>query len=186
MFAAKRVRQLTVALAAGGCLGLFAGVGAEERWEWLGDVEATASKPQGRLSINLDSLQRRSGHYEIWERIVFAPDAGRRSPDGASQAVAEHRTLWAIRCRAGEMARVTEGDDGSLAPRAESLRFYSPLPYSAGAAVIEVACGEARRRAAAKRQPAAEPLPDAGPARAAGLERPPSIADLDQLADDDQ
>jgi hypothetical protein len=161
--------------------------GAEERWEHIGDMEATASKPPGQLSLNLDSLRRRAGHYEIWERIVYVDDPLWRPKPGV-ELPAEHRTLWAVRCRAGELAKITEGDAGSLEPRAEQLRFYSPLPYSAGGAVIEIVCREARRLAAAKKaapadgagqEPAGEKAP---PAR--GLEQPPSISDLDNLDDD--
>jgi hypothetical protein len=169
---------LGVMLAAGGASG-------EERWEYLGDVTATESRPRGKLSINLDSLRRRAGRYEIWERIEFEPDPRRRQSPPTDEAVAEHRTLWAIRCRAGEMAKVTEGDAGSFDPRADTLKFYSPGPYSAGAAVIETACGEARRLAAEKRPPASA-LPSDTPPPEKSLEQPPAISDLDQLDADDE
>ena len=179
-----RIRRSTAAAAL--CLGLGLAAmpaSAAERWEHIGDLEATVSKPPGQLSLNLDSLRRRAGHYEIWERIVYVTDPLWRPKDGA-EPPAEHRTLWAVRCRAGELARITEGDASSLEPRAETLRFYSPIPYSAGAAVIEIACREARRLAAEKKPAAAdEPVGDKPPV-ARGLEQPPSISDLDNLDDD--
>lgn len=164
---------------------LAGGAGASERWEFLGEVVATPTKPRGKLSINLDSLRRRAGYYEIWERIEFDPDPRQRQSAAADDAVAEHRTLWAIRCRAGEMAKVTEGDAGTLDPRADVLKFYSPGPYSAGAAVIETACGEARRIAAEKKPPAGD-APDDKPLPAKGLEQPLAIADLDKPEEDDE
>lgn len=181
-----QIRRLTARAALSLGLGLLAGsAGAEERWEHIGDLEATASKPQGALSLNLDSLRRRAGHYEIWERIVYAADPyPRRRPDAADEPPGEHRTLWAVRCRAGELAKITEGDAGSLEPRAEQLRFYSPLPYSAGGAVIEITCREARRLAAEKKQAPSDEAVGEKPPVARGLEQPPSISDLDNLDDD--
>ena len=178
-----QIRRLTAAALVG--LGLLtASAGAEERWEHIGDLEPTASKPPGQLSLNLDSLRRRAGHYEIWERTVFLPDP-RWRPEAGSEPPGEQRTLWAVRCRAGELAKITEGEAGSLEPRAERLRFYSPLPYSAGGAVIEIACREARRLAAEKK-PAleADELVGDKPPVSRGLEQPPSISDLDNLDDD--
>jgi hypothetical protein len=52
--------------------------------------------------------------------------------------VAERRTLWAIRCRLGELAKVTEGSGGAFEPRAKVLRYSTPLTNGAGAAVIEI------------------------------------------------
>lgn len=178
MKALSTVLCFSMMLAAGGASG-------EERWEYLGDVTATETRPRGKLSINLDSVRRRAGRYEIWERIEFDPDPRRRQSPPTEETVSEHRTLWAIRCRAGEMAKVTEGDAGSFDPRASVLRFYSPGPYSAGAAVIETACAEARRIAAEKR-PSADATPGDTPPPERSLEQPPAISDLDQLDADDE
>jgi hypothetical protein len=168
------------------CLALLAGgAGASERWEYLGDVMATLTRPSGKLSINLDSLRRRAGHYEIWERIEFDPDSRQRQSTAVEEAVTEHRTLWAIRCRAGEMARVTEGGEGSFEPRPSVLKFYSPGPYSAGAAVIEIACAEARRLATEKKS-SADDMPGDKPRPEKALDQPPAIAEFDNLYDDDE
>jgi hypothetical protein len=51
-------------------------------------------------------------------------------------------TLWALRCRRGELARLTERTDEGFEPRAESPRFFIPVPDSSGAALVEMACGE--------------------------------------------
>lgn len=178
----SRAAHLSIALL---LLGLTSGpAGAEERWVYLGDVDDPATGARGKLSLNLNTLNRRGNHYEIWERIVFEPAA--RQPAAAEQAeTREHRTLWAIRCRLGELAKVTEGSDGAFEPRAKVLRYSTPLTHSAGAAVIEIACREARRVNAANRPPPVDD-PDGKPAPAQGLEAPPSLFESDDLHEDDE
>ena len=95
-------------------------------------------------------MNRRGNHYEIWERIVFDQLPGNPLQPNRPKTQ-ERRTLWAIRCRLGELAKVTEGSDGAFEPRAKVLSYSTPLTNSAGAAVIEITCREARRVAAASR-----------------------------------
>jgi hypothetical protein len=129
------------------CLALTsATASAAQRWVYLGDVHVAELATSGRLSLNLDSLRKRGRHYEIWERVVIEPEPGRRGTAAAPGTVSERRTLWAIRCRFGEMAKVTEGTDGAFEPRAESPRFFSPRPDSPNAAVLDTTCAEVRRR----------------------------------------
>lgn len=178
-----RTAHLSIALL---LLGLTSGpAGAEERWIYLGDVDDPATGARGKLSLNLNTLNRRGNHYEIWERIVFEPAA--RQPAATEQAeTREHRTLWAIRCRLGELAKVTEGSDGAFEPRAKVLLYSTPLTHSAGAAVIEIACREARRVNAASRPAAPVDAPEDKPAPAQGLEAPPSLFESDDLHEDDE
>ena len=68
----------------------------EERWEYLGDVTATAVRPAGRLSVNLDSLRKRSGQFEIWQKIEFLPGRARRDAIGGDGGATMHLTLWAL------------------------------------------------------------------------------------------
>jgi hypothetical protein len=148
---------------------------ALDRWVYLGDVKVQDSPARGRLSVNLDSLRKRARHYEIWERIVVEEDPRRPAATGTPP---EQMTLWAIRCRFGEMAKVTSGSAGSFEPRAEPLRFYSPRPGSPGAGVIEATCAEARRLAAELRalQPQTQDRRP-NPFAPDELQRPPSIFD---------
>jgi hypothetical protein len=164
-----------------------AGDGAcEERWEYLGDVTATAARPAGRLSINLDSLRKRSGQFEVWEKIEFLPgEVRRRAGDDAGDATM-HLALWALRCRFGEMAKVTEGAPGAFEPRAPMLRFYTPLPGGADAAVIEVACGEARRIAAERRAAMPEAVVREAPPAGSGLEAPPTLPNFDEFGEGEE
>lgn len=157
----------------------------DERWEYLGDVTATAARPAGRLSVNLDSLRKRSGHFEIWQKIEFLPDAARRGSDDGAEATM-HLTLWALRCRFGEMAKVTEGAPGAFEPRARMLRFYMPLPEGADAAVIEVTCGEARRIATERRAAMPEAKIGKAPAAGGGLEAPPTLPSFDEFGEGDE
>lgn len=147
---------------------------ALDRWVYLGDVRVRDTPARGRMSINLDSLRKRTRHYEIWERVVV--DEEKRN--GAAEAPPDQMTLWAIRCRFGEMAKVTSGSAGQFEPRADPLRFYSPRPGSPGASVIDVTCTEARRLAAELRalQPQA-PAPRSNPFAPDNLQQPPSIFD---------
>jgi hypothetical protein len=171
------MRPIAVSLA---CLALLAltplPANALDRWVYLGDVKIQDSSARGKLSLNLDSLRKRVRHYEIWERIVVESEPGQRTP-ALEEAAGERLTLWAIRCRFGEMARVTSGSAGSFEPRAEPLRFYTPRPGSPGATVIDTTCTEARRVAAELRalNPAAS-APRA-PRASGGLEAPPSVFD---------
>jgi hypothetical protein len=142
----SRVRLNSLSLTAWLCLVLLSvGSYAGERWVYLGDLHIPTTRATGKLSINLESLRSRDHHYEIWERIVFEADAAQPSaaPPGDDQP--ERLTLWAILCKRGVMAKVTERVAGSFDPRAESLRFYAPAPASSGAAVIETTCAEVRR-----------------------------------------
>ena len=158
----------------------------EERWEYLGDVAATAARPAGRLSINLDSLRKRSGHFEIWEKIEYLPGGTRRETGDGGTTATMHLTLWALRCRFGEMAKVTEGAPGAFEPRIRTLRFYMPLPGGADAAVIDAACGEARRIATERRgampEASVREAPDAGK----GLEAPPTLSNFDEFGEGDE
>jgi hypothetical protein len=158
---------------------------AAERWEYLGDVTATTARPGGRLSVNLDSLRKRSGHFEVWERIEFAPGTAHRSGDGVLEATM-HLTLWALRCRFGEMAKVTEGGPGAFEPRARVLRFYLPLPGGADAAVIEAACGEARRIASERRAAMPEAAVNEVPPAGRGLEAPPTLPNFDEFGEGEE
>lgn len=100
--------------------------------------------------------------------------------------MAERRTLWAIRCRLGELAKVTEGSGGAFEPRAKVLRYSTPLTNGAGAAVIEITCREARRVAAASRPAPTADTPNEKPAPAPGLKVPPSLFETDGLHEDDE
>jgi hypothetical protein len=178
-----RTTHLSIALL---LLGLISGpAGAEERWVYLGDVDDPATGARGKLSLNLNTLNRRGNHYEIWERIVFEP-ATKQPAAGEQAETRERRTLWAIRCRLGELAKVTEGSDGAFEPRAKLLRYSTPLTRSAGAAVIEIACREARRVNAASRPAPPVDAPDDKPAPAQGLEAPPSLFESDDLHENDE
>lgn len=162
------------------CLALSsATVSAGDRWVYLGDVDIAELAASGNLSLNLDSLRKRGRHYEIWERVLVEPEPGRRAPAGTPGTRSERRTLWAIRCRFGEMAKVTEGANGAFEPRAESPRFYSPRPDSPNAAVLETTCNEVRRIVAERRP--AEPRGEAReqPPTGRELEAPPLIFDPD-------
>lgn len=160
------------------CLALTsATASAAQRWVYLGDVHVAELATSGRLSLNLDSLRKRGRHYEIWERVVIEPEPGRRGTAAAPGTVSERRTLWAIRCRFGEMAKVTEGTDGAFEPRAESPRFYSPRPDSPNAAVLDTTCAEVRRIVAETRPRKAREGSKDQPPTSRELEAPPMIFD---------
>lgn len=115
---------------------------AQERWVFLGDLHVLSTHTTGKLSINLDSLRNRGKHHEIWERVVFEVDAAEKPPTLRGEDVPERLTLWAIRCKRGDMAKVTEKVGGSFEPRANPLRFHVPAPTSSAAAIIETTCAE--------------------------------------------
>lgn len=156
-----------------------AGAWAEERWVHLGEVQLPAMRETGKIDLNLGSLRRREHHYEIWERTIFAADAAHQREATAGADMSERLTLWAIRCRQGAMAKITERLAGSFEPRTESLRFYVPAPDSSGAAIIDVACSEVRRGATENKSPGVrrKEKSDTGPA----LDSPPSIFDDEGL-----
>ncbi|MBK1681324.1 hypothetical protein [Rhodocyclus tenuis] len=160
------------------CTGAF----ADDRWVYVGDLQLPTTRATGKLSLNLASLRRRGQHYEIWERVVFEVDAAKRFITLASDAVPERRKLWAIRCRSGSLAVVTEGEPGAFEPRAEKLAFYVPAPTSADAAVIDIACSEARRLAAEQRTPTVSDDDAKKPA----LAFPPSLFESDGLDEADE
>jgi hypothetical protein len=152
---------------------------AGERWVYLGDVHVAELAASGKLSLNLDSLHKRGRHYEIWERVVVESEPGRRAPAAAPGSPSVRRTLWAIRCRFGEMAKVTEGTDGAFEPRAESLRFFGPRPDSPNAAVLATTCAEVRRIVAETRPPQPREEPKHQLPTSKELEAPPMIFDPD-------
>ena len=158
----------------------------EERWEYLGDVTATAGRPAGRLSVNLDSLRKRSGHFEIWQKIEFLPGMARRDAIDGDGGATMHLTLWALRCRFGEMAKVSEGTPGAFEPRARMLRFYMPVPGGADAAVLETACGEARRIASERRAAMPEAVVGEAPPAGSGLEAPPTLPNFDEFGEGEE
>ena len=112
---------------------------SDQQRTWLGDITPLSGGTPGKLSISLDSLRPRGGHYEIWSHITFP-----------GEETHERRTLWALRCRTGTMAKILEAHEGQFTPRESPLRFYLPAPESAGAALIAEACREIMLRASAK------------------------------------
>lgn len=145
---------------------------AEENWVYLGDYYAHPVRAMAAVSLNLDKLRRRDGYFEIWERLSPLSDI-HALPAATQPRQPERLTLWAIRCRSGVMAKITEGAAGSFEPRAEQQRFFLPAPASYGAAVIEATCGEVRRLAGENRPLATESEMANAPRRK--LERPPSL-----------
>lgn len=178
------MRPIVLILSAWLGLTFFPGrVSAGESWVHVGDLHYPATGAVGKLSINLDSLRRRARHYEIWERVVFEV-AGERPPAAEADGdTAERITLWAIRCGRGTMAKVTERVAGAFRPRAESLRFFIPAPGAAGAAVIEVACKEVRRRSTEEAPAKKEAADEFNPRLP--LAPPGSYLDDDSLDDGD-
>jgi hypothetical protein len=151
--------------------------GADERWVHVGDLQFGKPWLTGKISIDLASLRKRAHHYEVWERIAIDADPTRRPPAPPPDDDPQERlTLWAIHCRHGSMAIVTEGIPGAFEPRAETLKFYVPAPNGAGAAVIETACAEVRRRAAGD-VPLAKETSNAEAVALPALDRPPSTFD---------
>lgn len=167
---------LSLALLAGNAL-------ANENWLYLGDYYARPIRAMGAFSLNLDNLRRREHHFEAWERL--SPLVEPYAIAGAAQPRPPERlTLWAIRCRSGIMAKITEGVAGSFEPRAENLRFFLPAPESSGAAVIEATCAEVRRSSRNNQPvPIESSMMDAPPRR---LDRPPSIAEDKALENEEE
>ena len=112
---------------------------ADQQRTLLGVITPLSGSTPGKLSIDLDTLRRRGGHYEIWSHLTFP-----------GEEMNERRTLWALRCRTGTMAKILEAHEGQFSPRESPLRFYLPSPESASAALIAEACREIMLRATAK------------------------------------
>lgn len=166
------------------CLTLFyGGALANENWLYLGDYYARPIRAMGAFSLNLDTLRRREHHFEVWERLSPLAES-HALPGVVAPAQQERLTLWAIRCRSGIMAKITEGVAGSFEPRAESLRFFLPAPGSSGAAMIEATCAEVRR-APRKNQPTPveSARADAEPHR---LDLPPEISQDEALENEEE
>lgn len=156
---------------------------AQENWVYLGDYYARPIRAMGAFSLNLDKLRRREQHFEIWERLT--PLADIHAIPAATQArQPQQLTLWAVRCRSGVMAKITEGASGAFEPRTESPRFFLPAPASAGAAVIEATCAEVRRMAQASR--AARGESSLADAPRPTLERPPAIPEDEALESENE
>lgn len=166
------------------CLTLFSGCAlANENWLYLGDYYARPIRAMGAFSLNLDTLRRREHHFEAWERL--SPVAESHAPPGvAAPGPQERLTLWAIRCRSGIMAKITEGVAGSFEPRAENLRFFLPAPGSSGAAMIEATCAEIRRHPRQSQPaPAENTRADENFQR---LDRPPGIPEDEALENEEE
>ena len=161
------------------CLALLAGqADAGERWVHVADIRHPVTGTAGIVSLDLGSLRKRGQHYEIWERIVFAGDAGPAAVQ-AGDTPRKKLTLWAVRCRPGEMAMVVEGGGGSFGPRAASPEFHVPAPDSSEVVILAVACTEARRVEAALRPALTEERTPGKSSSTRGLEQPPSLLDED-------
>lgn len=167
---------LSLALLSGNAL-------ANENWLYLGDYYARPIRAMGAFSLNLDNLRRREHHFEAWEKL--SPRVESYAIAGAPQPRPQERlTLWAIRCRSGIMAKITEGVAGSFEPRAENLRFFLPAPGSSGAAVIEATCAEVRRNTRKEQpMPIESTMVDATPRR---LDRPPGIPEDEALENEEE
>jgi hypothetical protein len=61
-----------------------------------------------------------------------------------------------------------------------------PLPGGADAAVIDAACGEARRIAVERRKAAPEPVVREAPAGKKGLEAPPTLTNFDEFGEGEE
>lgn len=165
------------------CLALTSGTAlANDNWLHLGEYYARPVRAMGAFSLNLDTLRRREHHFEIWERLTPLGGIG-SNPPPATTPRPERLTLWAVRCRSGIMAKITEGISGTFEPRTEALRFFLPAPSSSGAAVIEATCSTVRRNAREKPPATA----DSGTTERAGgkLETPPEIA-LDEALESEE
>lgn len=162
----------------------------DENWVNVGEVKLATTRATGKLDIRLDSLRRRGQHYEVWERLVFAVDAAHRGIELASDRQPEQRRLWAIACRSGSLAKVSEGEPGAFEPRPEKLAFYVPAPTSAQAAIIDLTCAEVRRRVAEQRAAAdATATPDEADSpggQRKTLALPPSLFANDGFDEDDE
>lgn len=159
-------------------LALLAGnAPAQENWQHLGDYYARPIRAMGASSLNFDTLRRREHHFEVWERLTPLRDSY-AVPAAAQPRPQAQLTLWAVRCRSGVMAKITEGASGAFEPRTDNPRFFLPAPASSGAAVIAATCAEIRRRAQENRTPPVATGPtDATP----GLDRPPAILEDEAL-----
>lgn len=156
---------------------------ANENWLYLGDYYARPIRAMGAYSLNLDTLRRREHHFEAWERLTPLDDPY-AAPTRTETRPQERLTLWAIRCRSGIMAKITEGVGGSFEPRAEKLRFFLPAPGSSGAALIEGTCTEVRRsNGRNQRLPAESSLAGASPQR---LDLPPDISQDEVLENEEE
>ncbi len=156
-------------------------------WTLLGELYFPATAANGRLSLSLSDIQRRSSYYEVWERVDFLPRKGTLGWLADKDGPKVRLTLWAIRCGRGMMARIVEGSDGVFGPRVEALRFYVPLPESAGAATVEMVCNEMRLRAEANGT--AEVLESRRfkkKMKQTGLDAPPMILDAADFDEEDE
>lgn len=167
------------------CLTLFSGgVLANENWLYLGDYYARPIRAMGAFSLNLDTLRRREHHFEAWERLSPLAESQAIPGVAAPPAQQERLTLWAIRCRSGIMAKITERVAGSFEPRAENLRFFLPAPGSSGAAMIEATCAEVRRSSRKNQPTPVESVQaDTGSHR---LDLPPDISQDDALESEEE
>lgn len=127
--------------------GLGSNTWAADHWLELGDFMHWESRAKGRLSINLATLHPRSQHLEIWDRINFTDI--RHQPfllPGESRS--EVRTLWALHCRTGEIAKVTSSNSDDFEPRSSHLKYYVPPPNSIAANVLVASCEVAAQKTA--------------------------------------
>ncbi len=162
-------------------------VALPREWTLLGELYFPASASNGKISLSLEDIRRRGSYYEVWERVEFLPRKGVLGWLGDADTAKERLTLWAVRCGRGMMARILEANDGAFGPRAESLKFYVPLPESAGAAVVETVCTAMRQRA--ETSETAEVLENRRfkkKMKQTGLDAPPMILDAADFDEEDE
>ncbi len=156
-------------------------------WSLLGELYFPASATNGKISLSLEDIRRRGSYYEVWERVEFLPRKGVLGWLGDADAAKERLTLWAVRCGRGMMARILEANDGAFGPRAESLKFYVPIPESAGAAVVETVCYTMRQRAEANgTDEVLESRRFKKKMKQSGLDAPPMILDATDFDEEDE
>ena len=156
-------------------------------WSLLGELYFPASATNGKISLSLEDIRRRGSYYEVWERVEFLPRKGVLGWLGDADAAKERLTLWAVRCGRGMMARILEATDGAFGPRAESLKFYVPIPESAGAAVVETVCYTMRQRAEANgTDEVLESRRFKKKMKQTGLDAPPMILDATDFDEEDE
>ncbi|WP_412478709.1 hypothetical protein [Azonexus sp. IMCC34839] len=156
-------------------------------WSLLGELYFPASATNGKISLSLEDVRRRGSYYEVWERVEFLPRKGVLGWLGDADAAKERLTLWAVRCGRGMMARILEATDGAFGPRAESLKFYVPIPASAGAAVVETVCYTMRQRAEANgTDEVLESRRFKKKMKQTGLDAPPMILDATDFDEEDE
>ena len=156
-------------------------------WSLLGELYFPASATNGKISLSLEDIRRRGSYYEVWERVEFLPRKGVLGWLGDADAAKERLTLWAVRCGRGMMARILEANDGAFGPRAESLKFYVPIPESAGAAVVETVCYTMRQRAEANgTDEVLESRRFKKKMKQTGLDAPPMILDATDFDEEDE